>query len=331
MRRRDFLGLACAGAAGWPLAALAQQSGAPRRIGILVGFAETDAQSQARVRRFRDELADLGWRDGRNMLFDERWASGDKATMQQHAKELVARDPAVIFGVTVSAVSALLRETRTVPIVFAQVSDPVGSGLIANLAHPGGNVTGFTNFEESIATKWPELLKEISPATRRAAFLFNPETAAGRGEFYLRPFETAAPALGLQAVPAPVHDDGEIRQAVAALAGAPGAGLIVMPDAFTLVHRDLIIALAAANRIPAVYPFRFFATAGGLMSYGVDPMEQYPRAALYVDRILKGAKPAELPVQAPTKFELSINLKTAKALGLDVPPTLLARADEVIE
>jgi putative ABC transport system substrate-binding protein len=282
------------------------------------------------VRRFGETLTGLGWKDGGTVQIVTRWASGDKAKMDGAAAELVALQPDVIFGVTVSAASALLQATRTIPIVFAQVSDPVGSGLIANVAHPGGNVTGFTNFEESIGGKWPELLKEIAPAIKRVTYLYNPETAAGRGEFYLRPFRAAAPALGIVAKAAAVHDETEIRKAIGTLSQA-GDGLVVMPDAFTLVHRDLIIALAAADRIPTVYPFRFFAAAGGLMSYGVDPMEQYPRAAQYVDRILKGASPADLPVQAPTKFELVVNMKTVKALGLDVPPTLSARVDEVIE
>lgn len=313
--------------AAWPCAVRAQ----PRLIGILVGFAESDEQAQVRVRRFREALAALGWKDGDTVQIATRWASGDKAKMEADAAELVALQPDVIFGVTVSAVTALLQATRTIPIVFAQVSDPVGSGLVSNVAHPGGNVTGFINFEESIAGKWPELLKEIAPATKRVAYLYNPETAAGRGEFYLRPFRAAAPALGVEPAAAPVHNEAEIRQALAALSRQAGGGLVVMPDAFTLVHRDLIIALAAADRVPTVYPFRFFTAAGGLMSYGVDPMEQYPLAAQYVDRILKGTNAADLPVQAPTTFELVINVKTATALGLDVPPTLLVRAEEVIE
>jgi putative tryptophan/tyrosine transport system substrate-binding protein len=326
MRRRDLI-LALAAAAAAPLPAWAQT----RRIGVLVGFAESDMQARARVERFRGELEQIGWKEGGNVELDYRWASGDRKAMQTHAAELVALKPDVIFGITVSAVKALIGVTRTIPIVFAQVSDPVGSGLVDNVAHPGRNVTGFTNFEETIAGKWPELLKEIAPMTKRIIILFNPETAAGRGDFYLVPFKAAATALEVEPHPQPVHDETEIRQALAALAGPRGDGLIVMPDAFTLVHRDLIIALAAANRLPTIYPFRFFAAAGGLMSYGIDPMDQYPRAAHYVDRILRGAKPADLPAQAPTKFELVINLKTARALGLEPPPTLLVRADEVIE
>ncbi|HLH91663.1 MAG TPA: ABC transporter substrate-binding protein [Xanthobacteraceae bacterium] len=326
MRRGEFI-LAFAAAALAPVSAWAQS----RRIGVLVGFAETDAPAQARIARFRDEPAQIGWKDGGNVELVYRWASGDRKAMQKHAAELVALQPDVIFGVTVSAVRALIDATLTIPIVFAQVSDPVGSGLVDNVAHPGRNVTGFTNFEETIAGKWPELLKEIAPATRRIAILFNPDTAAGHGDFYLAPFRAAATPLAFEARPAPVHDENEIRQTLAMLAGANRDGLIVMPDAFTLVHRDLIISLAAANSLPTIYPFRFFASAGGLMSYGVDPMDQYPRAAHYVDRILRGARPAELPVQAPTKFELVVNLKTARSLGLDPSPTLLARADEVIE
>jgi putative ABC transport system substrate-binding protein len=331
--RRAFI-LALGGAAAasqplWPLAAPAQQSERVRRIGVLVGFAEADAEARARIGLFQQTLEEFGWNDSVQIVY--RWASGDMKRMQAHAAELVALKPDVIFGVTVSTVSALLRETRTIPIVFAQVSDPIGSKFVESIAHPGGNVTGFTNFEESMGSKWPELLKEIAPGVKRIAFLFNPETAARGGRFYLQPFEAAAASLAVQPIAAPAHDDAEIERAVAALAREPDRGLMVMPDAFTLVHRERIIAVAASHRIPAIYPFRFFTQGGGLMSYGIDPAEQYPRAAAYVDRILRGAKPADLPVQAPIKFELVINLRTAKALGLVVPPTLIARADEVIE
>jgi putative ABC transport system substrate-binding protein len=330
MRRRKFITF-MGGAVAWPLAARAQQPDRMRRIGVLVGFSQTDSEARARVNAFELKLRDLGWKDGDNVQITYRWASGDVKLMQTYATELLALNPHVIFGITVSAVTVLARETRIIPIVFAQVSDPIGSELIESLAHPSGNVTGFTNFEESMGSKWPELLKEIAPHVNRIAFLFNPDTAARGGRFYLEPFESSAPSLAVKSIAAPARDDIEIERAVTALAREPGGGLIVMPDAFTLVHRRLIIALAASHRIPAIYPFRFFAADGGLMSYGVDPMDQYPRVASYIDRILRGEKPANLPVQGPIKFELIINLKTAKVLGITVPQTLQVAADEVIE
>ena len=331
IRRRDFITLLGGAAAAWPLAARGQQAERIRRIGVLVGFAASDVEAQARVTAFRQKLQELGWTEGSNVRIHERWAAGDAERMRSYAAELVGLEPDVIVGVAVSAVIALRRATRSIAIVFTQVSDPIGSGLIESVALPGGNVTGFTNFESTMGSKWLELLKEIAPSVKRAAFIFNPKTAAGQGSFYLRPFEAAALALEVESVAAPVDDAAEIEKAIAVLGREPGGGLVVMPDAFTLVHRESLVDLATRHRLPAVYPFRFFATRGGLVSYGINPTEQFPRAATYVDRILKGAKPNDLPVQAPTKFELVINLKTAKALGLDVPPMLLARADEVIE
>ncbi len=332
MNRRQFTSYFIGLAAAWPVGARAQQTGSgQRRLGILVGFNASDLDAQERIKTFRQHLDALGWSDGKSIRIQEYWANGEAALMQAKAAELIAARPDVILGVTVSSVAALEHETRTIPIVFTQVSDPVGSGLIENLAHPGGNVTGFTNFEASMGAKWLELLKEAAPGVAHAGIIFNPATAAHGGTFYTEPFERAAATLGVKAVTLPVHNADEIEHAIAALAGEPRAGLVVMPDAFTLVHRERIVGLANQHHLPAVYPFRFFAKLGGMLCYGVDALEQYPRAAAYVDRILRGARPSELPVQQPTKFELAINLKSAKTIGLDIPATLLARADEVIE
>jgi putative tryptophan/tyrosine transport system substrate-binding protein len=329
MRRRDFI-TGIAGSAAWPLAVPAQEAERVRRISVLVGFAENDSEAKARVAALHETLRKLGWTD-HNVQVSERWAGGDVDQMRRDAAELVRLNPDVIIAVGVAAAVALRHETRMIPIVFTQVSDPIGSGLIETLSRPNGNATGFTNFEASMGGKWLELLKEIAPGVKRVAIVFNPDTAARGGSFYLGPFEAAAASLAVTPIEATTHDAGEIESAINALRSEPNGGLVVMPDAFTLAHRELIVALTARHRLPAVYPFRFFATSGGLMSYGVNPIEQFPRAAAYVDRILKGEKPTDLPVQAPTKFELVINLKTAKALGLDVPGMLLARADEVIE
>ena len=302
-----------------------------RRIGVLMGYAESDRQGQAFVAAFRDELQKLGWTEGRNIRIDTRWATpGDAESRQRFAKELVALQPDLILSHGTPTTATLLQQTRTIPIVFAAVSDPVGSGFVASFPRPGGNVTGFMNMEPTMAGKWMELLKEIAPRVARVALLFNPATAP-YAEYWLNPFKAAAASFGVQAIAAPVHDTSELETVVAAQAREPNGGLIVMPDTFTTAHRAEITALAARHRLPAVYPFRFFAELGGLLSYGTDLVDDFRRTATYADRILKGAKPSELPVQAPVKFELVINLKTAKALGLDVPPTLLARADEVIE
>jgi putative ABC transport system substrate-binding protein len=329
--RREFITLLVDAAVAWPLVARAQQPDRMRRIGVLVAFAASDAEAQARVAALRNALQKLGWTAGYNIQIDERWGASDVGQMRGYAAELVRLKPDVIVGVAVSAAVALLHETRTIPIVFTQVSDPIESGLIETLSHPNGNATGFTNFEASMGGKWLELLKEIVPGVKRAAIVFNPNTAARGGSFYLGPFKAAAALLAVVPVAAPVHDAGEIENALNLLGRKPNGGVVVMPDAFTLVHRELIIALTAHYRLPAVYPFRFFATSGGLVSYGINPMEQFPRAATYVNRILKGEKPSDLPVQQPTKFELIINLKTAKALGLTIPSGVLAMADEVIE
>jgi ABC-type uncharacterized transport system substrate-binding protein len=309
-----------------------QQPGRMRRIGVLTTFSNNDALAEGWLAAFRKGLDESGWSDGRNVKIDYRWAVGDADRLPVFAKELVGLQPDVIFAVTTPAVAALLRETRTLPIVFAQVSDPVGSGFVTSLARPGGNVTGFTNIniESSIGGKWLELVKEIAPAVRRVAMIYNPTTSPFAA-YYLRPFQAAGPAHGIQASAAAVHSDSDIENALDALAREPGGGLVVLPDTFTGMHRDQIVSLAARYRLPAVYPFRWFPEIGGLLSYGIDSDDMFRRAASYVDRILKAEKPADLPVQAPTKFEMVINLRTAKALGLTIPPTLLALADEVIE
>jgi putative ABC transport system substrate-binding protein len=331
IRRRRFICALGGAAVAWPLAARAQQPSSVRRIGVLLGFAENDTEAQTRVAALREMLQKLGWTAEHNIRIDERWAAGDVDQLHHYAAELVRLNPDVIVGVSVAAVVALLRETRTIPIVFTQVSDPIGSGFVESLSHPSGNATGFINFEASMGSKWLELLKEIAPGVKRVAIIFNPDTAARGGSFYLGPFNAAAAKLAVTPIEAAAHDAGEIESALNALGTTPNGGVVAMPDALTLVHRELIIALTTRYRIPAIYPFRFFATSGGLMSYGVNPLEQFPRAAVYVDRILKGEKPADLPVQAPTKFELVINLKTAKALGLTVPQIMQMTADEVIE
>ena len=331
MRRRDFIKTIGGAAAGWPLAASAQQGERVRRVGMLIGCAENDPETQACVAAFRQGLEKLGWTEGGNIRIDYRFAPAGPDEAQVYAKELVALRPDVLVGNSTPASAALLRETRTIPIVFAGVSDPVGSGLVASIARPGGNTTGFTNFEPSLTGKWLELLKEIAPGIVRVAVIFNPKTAPGGGSFFLGPFEPVARSFAVEPIAAPVTDAAQIESALAAIWREPGGGLIVMPDAFTTVQRKAIIALAAQHRFPAIYPYRYEVVDGGLMSYGVDTVDLLRRAALYVDRILKGEKATDLAVQAPVKFELVINLKTAKALGLELPPRLLARADEVIE
>ena len=331
MRRREFITFIGGAAAAWPLAAHGQQPERLRRIGVLMSLAAGDPVAHREIMALHQGLQELDWTDGRNMKIEYRWAAGDIDRMRTLAKELVGLQPEVIVARATPVADALARETRTIPIVFAQLSDPVGSGLVSSLAHPGGNVTGFTNVESSMSAKWLQLLKEIAPSVARATFIFNPATAPTRGSFFLEPFEAAAPSLGVQAIATSVQSAGDIERAFGAAAREPGGGVIVMPDTFILGHRELVVGLAVRHRLPAVYPFTFWVPAGGLMSYGSDSPDLFRRAAAYVDRILKGAKPADLPVQAPVKFQLAINLITAKALGLTVPPTLLARADEVIE
>jgi putative tryptophan/tyrosine transport system substrate-binding protein len=329
MKRREVITL-LGGVATWPLAATAQQPERTRRIGVLMAYAESDPEGQAWVAAFREALQKLGWAEGRNSRIDTRWATPDVEAMQRFAKELVAVQPDLILSQSTPTTAALLQQTRTIPIIFANIADPVGSGFVASFPRPGGNVTGFVLFEPTMAGKWLELLKEIAPRVNRVAFLFNPATAT-YFEYYMNSFKAAAASFGVEAIAAPVHDRSELESVFAPQAREPNSSLIVMPDSFLNAHRVEITSLAARYRLPAVYPYRLYTKAGGLLSYGNDVFDNYRRAAGYVDRILKGEKPSELPVQAPVKFELVINLKTAKALGLDLPPTLLARADEVIE
>jgi ABC-type uncharacterized transport system substrate-binding protein len=329
MRRREFIALLGGAAASWPLAARAQQGERVRRIGILLPAAADDPVFQARLAAFHQGLALLGWTIGRNVRIDTRWATSNAADIRRHAAELVALAPDVILAHGDTAVGALLQATRTMPVVFPVVGDPVGAGFVDSLARPGGNVTGFMNFEYSISGKWLELLKEIAPGVTRVAVLRDPAVPTGPAQFGV--IQAAAPSLRVEVNPVNVRDAGEIERAVAAFARSANGGLIVTGSNLVTLHRDLIITLAARHKLPAVYYERFFVAASGLVSYGPDFVDQYRRAAGYVDRILKGEKPADLPVQAPTKYELVINLKTARALGLEVPSTLLARADEVIE
>jgi putative tryptophan/tyrosine transport system substrate-binding protein len=330
MRRRDFIKALAGSAVALPLAARAQQGERMRRIGILMAFAESDAQAQAYVAAFREGLQKLGWTERQNIQIDIRWGATDPAIMQQFATELVASQPNLILSSGTPTTLALIKQTRTIPIIFATVVDPVGSGLVTSLPQPGGNVTGFINIEGSMSGKWLELLKEIAPRVNRVAFLFNPVTATF-ADYFLVPFKAAAKSVGVEAIAAPVRDTSELASALAAHAREPNGGLLIMPDAFTVARRAELTSLAAQHRLPAVYPFRFFAELGGLLSYGNDQTDNYRRAAPYADRILKGAKPNELPVQIPVKFELVINLKTAKMLDLNVPSLLQQRADELIE
>ena len=329
VRRRQFITLFGGAVAAWPLAARAQQGERVRRIGVLIYQAADDAEGQARLAAFTQALKQLGWSDGRNLRIDTRWATAEDI-LRRHAAELVALAPDVLVAASGTAtVAPLLQATRTVPIVFVITIDPVGAGFVASLAKPGGNATGFMAYEYSMSGKWLELLKEIAPRVTRAAVLRDPAVASGIGQFGA--VQIVAPSFGVELIPVDVRDAGEIERAVAAFAPRSNGGLIVTASALGTVHRQLIIALAARHKLPAVYFNRAYVTAGGLISYAPDVIDEYRRAAGYVDRILKGEKPADLPVQAPTKYELIVNLKTAKALGLDVPATLLARADEVIE
>jgi putative tryptophan/tyrosine transport system substrate-binding protein len=328
MKRRDFIaGLGAA--AAWPLTSRAQQPERVRRVGVLMPFAAGDVEGHARVAAFLQEMQQLGWTDGRNMRVEIRWATGNDDDIRKYAAELIALAPDVILANGSAGVGPLLEATRTVPIVFAIVPDPVGAGFVESLARPGGNATGFLMFEYGISAKWLELLKEIAPGVTRAAVIQDPTLSAGIGQ--LAAIQSATPLLGLELTPVDVRDPAEIERAVAIFAHTPNGGLIVTASALAVVHRELIVALAAQHRLPAVYPARYYAAAGGLISYGPDLLDQYRHAAGYVDRILKGEKPAVLPVQAPTKYELVINLRTAKVLGLTMPTALLSTADEVIE
>jgi putative ABC transport system substrate-binding protein len=327
MRRRHFIMLLGGAAAIWPLAARAQQPERMRRIGVLMNLAVGDPEGEARSAAFLQALQQLGWSDGRNIRIDYRWAAGDASLFQRYAEELLALAPDVILAAATPSVQALQQATRRVPIVFAIVADPVGAGFVDSLARPGGNVTGFTPFEYGISGKWLELLKEVVPRVTRVAVLR--DLTIGLAQ--LGAIQSVAPSLGVELTPIGVGDPGQIERTVAAFARSSNGGLIVTASTSAIIHRELITTLAARNKLPAVYYERYWVAGGGLMSYGPDFRDQFRRAAGYVDRILKGEKPADLPVQAPTKYDLVINLKTAKALGLEVPPTLLARADEVIE
>ena len=329
MRRREFITLLGGAAAAWPLAAHAQQSKHMRRVAALMPYTANDPQAQNRNAAFLQGLQQLGWTIGQNVQIDYRWSEGKEDDTRKYAAELVALAPDVIFTSGSAAIGPLRRATRTVPIVFVLVPDPVGAGFVDSLARPGGNITGFTQFDYGIGAKWLEVLKEIAPNTTRAAVIRDPAITAGIGQWGA--ILSVSPSVAIEVSPVNLVDGGEIDRGLTAFARSPNGGLIVTGSALAVVHRDLIIALAARLRLPAVYYDRYFVTAGGLISYGSNNVEQYRLAAAYVDRILKGEKPADLPVQAAAKYELVINLKTAKALGLEVPPTLLGRADEVIE
>jgi putative ABC transport system substrate-binding protein len=328
MKRRQFITL-LGSAAAWPLAAGAQQPERMRRIGVLMGWSETDSIYHSQLAAFVQGLAKLGWVDGRNLWMDVRWTAGNVDRARVFAKELVDLQPDVILAGTTPSTAALQRETRTVPIVFAVVSDPVGAGFVANLPRPGGNITGLINIEASMGGKWPELLKEIAPFLRRVAIMFNPDTAPGGGSYFLSPFDAAARSLAMEPITARVHSDAEIETAITSL--GEQAGLVVMTDSFMGVHRGTVISLATRNKVPTIFDAEYITREGGLISYGPNYLDMFRRAAAYVDRILRGAKPDDLPVEVPTKFDLTINLKTAKALGLTVSNQMQLLADEVIE
>jgi putative ABC transport system substrate-binding protein len=328
LRRREFIA-GLGGAAALPFAASAQQGDRVRRIGVLMPTDENDPEGRRRVSAFTRALADWGWADGRNMRIDPRWAGGDINRMRALARELVDLKPDIILALGTAVAVALQQETRTIPIVFTNVIDPVASGIVARLDRPGGNITGFANWEVSLGGKWLELLSEIAPGLKRAAIMFNPDFPPG--STFMPSFEAAARSLKVVLIIAPVHTDAEIEAAIIALGREPGGGLFVMSDAFTIAHRAPIILAAARNNVPAVYNSSLLARDGGLLSYGIDPVDISRRAATYVDRILRGEKPGDLPVQFPTKFEMVVNRRTATALGLAIPPSILLRADEVIE
>jgi putative ABC transport system substrate-binding protein len=328
MRRREFISL-LGTAAAWPLAVRAQQADRMRRIGVLMSIAADDIESQPRITAFKQGLQQLGWTEGRNVHIEVRWWAGNDSDRQKYATELVALAPDVIVVVGSTYLELLLKSSRTTPIVFVLVPDPVGSGYVASLSRPGGNATGFVMFEYGLAAKWLELLKQVAPDLKRAAILRDASISFGIGQFAV--IQSVAPLLGVDVIPINLRDTTEIEHAVAAFARSANGGLILTASAFAAVHRDLIITFAARHKLPAVYAGRLYVASGGLISYGPNFVNQHRQAASYVDRILKGEKPADLPVQAPTKYELVINLKTARALGLEVPPSLLARADEVIE
>ena len=326
MRRREFITLIGGAVTTWPLTARAQQM---RRIGVLLAFPESDLEGQSRVAAFQTSLQELGWIVGRNLQIDYRWSAGAADENRKYAAEIVALAPDAILAAGGQVVAPLLQATRSIPIVFTQTADPVGAGFVDSLAHPGGNATGFTNFEFGMSGKWLELLKQAAPNVKRVGVIRDPAQSSGTGQFGA--IQSVAPSFGVELSPIGLRDAGEIERAITAFAKEANGGLIVTAGALVVVHRDLLIRLAAQQRLPTVYPFRIFAAGGGLISYGPDTIDPHRRAATYIDRILKGEKPADLPVQGPTKYELVINLKTAKTLGSAMPPDLLARADEVIE
>jgi putative tryptophan/tyrosine transport system substrate-binding protein len=330
MRRREFVSLVGGAMAAWPLAARAQQGDQVRRIGVLNLLGETDPEAQAWDTAFRKRLVELGWIDGRNVRIDYRWGAGNLDRLQMFAKELIALNPDVLVAITTPGTAALQRETKTIPIVFAIVSDPIGSGFVASLANPGGNITGFINIEGSLSGKWLELMHEVAPSVARVGIIYNPSTAP-YAQYYVDTFRSAAAAIAVAPIEAPVHSAAEAEAFVTKLGGETGSGLVVIPDTSMVVYRQSIISLADRYLLPTIYPFRFFVADGGLMSYGIDLTDLLRGAANYVDRILRGAKPNELAVQLPTKFELVVNLKTAKALGISFPQAVIARADDVIE
>jgi putative tryptophan/tyrosine transport system substrate-binding protein len=329
LHRRGFITLLGGAAAAWPIAGQAQQGESVRRIGVLMPLDESDPLAKTFVSTLTQTLADLGWIDGRNMRMDLRWHGSDADRIRALAQELIGLQPDIVVTNGVAATTAVQRETRTIPIVFANAGDPITSGLVSRLNQPGGNITGFANFEAAVGGKWLELLSEIAPGLKRVAIMFNPDTAPASA--YRPSFETAFRSLRVAPIIAPVHGDVEIETAIIALGREPGGGLVVIPDALTLAHRVPIISAAARNNVPAIYAFSYFAREGGLLSYGADPVDSFRRVSSYVDRILRGEKPAELPVQLPTKYEMAVNLSTAKALGLTVSPAIMLRADEVIE
>jgi len=329
MKRREFITLFGGAAAAWPLAARAQQGERVRRIAVLMGVVD-DPEGQARVTALRQGLQALGWTDGRNIQIETRFGGADAARIRAHAAELVALAPDVIVGQTTPVIRALRQATSSIPIVMAAVNDPVDQGFVSSLAHPGGNITGFTFIDFQMVGKWLEMLREAAPGVSHAVLMFNPDTSP-HYYVYLRSFEAEARSIAVEVSAAPVRDTVEVQEAIGKLGRKPGSGLIVPPDAFTIVHDQLLVRVAQQQRVPAIYSYRTSAAQGGLMSYGPDPYDNFRRSASYVDRIFKGAKPTDLPVQNPTKYQLVINLNAAKLLGLEVPPMLLARADEVIE
>jgi putative tryptophan/tyrosine transport system substrate-binding protein len=330
MRRRAFVALVGGAAVGWPFRLSAQPAEHRRRIGVLNSWAETDLEAQSWDAAFRKRLEELGWVEGRNISVDYRWGGGNVERMRLFAEELVRLNPDVVVGITTPATAALQATTRTIPIVFAMVSDPVGSGFITSLAKPGGNITGFINIEASLSGKWLELMHRIAPSVSRVTMLFNPQTAP-YARYYLDTFRSAAAAIAVEPIEAPVHNAAEIEAVITKLGGESSVGLIILPETSTVIYRETICALANRYRLPAIYPFRTFISSGGLLSYGIDVSDLFRGAASYVDRIFRGAKTTELPVQLPTKFEMVINLKAAKAIGLSLPQSLLVEADEVIE